>query len=334
MQSRSTFTRESETKRTGKEMSDRTVDRVAQATPERVARKIRGLSDRAIAWIFISPTIFLLLAINIFPLIWTIQLSFTNYKANRIGREVKDVGLRNYERILTDSDTWLNMQATAHFLFWTIFFQVLIGFALAWLINKKFKGNDLWTTIIVLPMMLSPAVVGNFWKFLYQPQIGLFNYIVSWFTGKDPSSFEMLGSVTLAPWAIVIVDTWMWTPFVMLICLAGLRSIPDYIYEAAEIDRASKLRQFFTITIPMVLPFLMLAVLFRGIENFKMFDLVVQLTGGGPGSVTELTSINLKREAFEKWRTGYASAYAIILFVTVFGLASIYVKALNKVKQR
>ncbi len=315
-------------------MSDRTVDRVAQATPERVARKIRGLSDRAIAWVFISPTIFLLLAINIFPLIWTIQLSFTNYKANRIGREVKDVGLRNYERILTDSDTWLNMQATAHFLFWTIFFQVLIGFTLAWLINKKFKGNDLWTTIIVLPMMLSPAVVGNFWKFLYQPQIGLFNYIVSWFIGKDPSSFEMLGSVTLAPWSIVIVDTWMWTPFVMLICLAGLRSIPDYIYEAAEIDRASKLRQFFTITIPMVLPFLMLAVLFRGIENFKMFDLVVQLTGGGPGSVTELTSINLKREAFEKWRTGYASAYAIILFVTVFGLASIYVKALNKVKQR
>lgn len=315
-------------------MSDRTVDRVAQATPKRVARKIRGLSDRAIAWIFISPTIFLLLAINIFPLIWTIKLSFTNYKANRIGREVKDVGLRNYERILTDSDTWLNMQATAHFLFWTIFFQVLIGFTLAWLINKKFKGNDLWTTIIVLPMMLSPAVVGNFWKFLYQPQIGLFNYIVSWFTGKEPSSFEMLGSVTLAPWAIVIVDTWMWTPFVMLICLAGLRSIPDYIYEAAEIDRASKLRQFLTITIPMVLPFLMLAVLFRGIENFKMFDLVVQLTGGGPGSVTELTSINLKREAFEKWRTGYASAYAIILFVTVFGLASIYVKALNKVKQR
>ena len=315
-------------------MSDRTVDRVAKATPVRVAQKIRGLSDRAIAWIFISPTIFLLLSINIFPLIWTIQLSFTDFKANRIGREIKDVGFRNYERILTDSDTWLNMQATAHFLFWTIFFQVLIGFTLAGLLNKKFKGNDLWTTIIVLPMMLSPAVVGNFWKFLYQPQIGLFNYIVAWFTGKDPSSFEMLGSVKLAPWAIVIVDTWMWTPFVVLICLAGLRSIPDYIYEAAEVDRASKLRQFFTITVPMVLPFLMLAVLFRGIENFKMFDLVVQLTGGGPGSTTELTSINLKREAFEKWRTGYASAYAIILFVTVFGLASIYVNALNKVKQR
>ncbi|TFL19272.1 carbohydrate ABC transporter permease [Jannaschia formosa] len=315
-------------------MSDSIADKAARATPPRVARKVRGLSDRAIAWIFVAPTIFLLLAINIFPLIWTIRLSFTDFRANRQGREVEWVGLRNYERILTDSDVWLSMQATAHFLIWTIALQVILGFALAWLINRKFKGNDLWTTIIVLPMMLSPAVVGNFWSFLYQPQIGLFNYVIAFLTGQNASSFDMLGSVDLAPWSIVIVDTWMWTPFVMLICLAGLRSIPDYIYEAAEIDRASQWRQFFTITIPMVLPFLMLAVLFRGIENFKMFDLVVQLTGGGPGNVTTLTSIDLKREAFEKWRTGYASAYAIILFVTVFGLASIYVKALNKVKER
>jgi len=299
-----------------------------------MVKSVRGLSDKAIAWLFVGPTIFLLLAINIFPLIWTIYLSFTNYKANRPNREVAYVGFRNYERILTDADIWLSMQATAHFLFWTIALQVLIGFTLAWMLNKNFKGNGVWTTIIVLPMMLSPAVVGNFWTFFYQPQIGIFNYIVGFFSGADPSSFDMLGSVTLAPWAIVIVDTWMWTPFVMLICLAGLRSIPDYIYEAAEIDRASRWRQFWTITVPMVLPFLMLAVLFRGIENFKMFDLVVQLTGGGPGSTTELASINLKREAFEKWRTGYSSAFAIILFVTVFGLASIYVKALNKVKER
>jgi multiple sugar transport system permease protein len=113
----------------------------------------------------------------------------------------------------------------------------------------------------------------------------------------------------------------------------GPRSIPDYIYEAAEVDRASKWRQFWSITLPMALPFIMLAVLFRGIENFKMFDMVNLLTGGGPGSTTEVASITLKREAFEKWRTGYSSAFAIILFVTVFGLANIYVKALNRVKQ-
>ncbi len=315
-------------------MAGKTIESIAQATPPGVARRIRGLSDRTIAWIFVAPSILLLLAINIFPLIWTIRLSFTNFRVNRVNAVTKFIGLRNYERILSDPDIWQTMQATAHFLFWTIFFQVLIGFTLAYLINKKFKGNDLWTTVIVLPMMLSPAVVGNFWTFLYQPQIGLFNYVVGFFTGVDPSAFTMIGSIHLAPWAIVIVDTWMWTPFVMLICLAGLRSIPDSIYEAAEIDRASKWRQFWTLTVPMVLPFLMLAVLFRGIENFKMFDLVVQLTGGGPGSLTTLTSIDLKREAFEKWRTGYASAYAVILFVTVFGLASIYVKALNKVKDR
>lgn len=315
-------------------MPETPMDRLARATPAQLSRRVRGLSDRAIAWVFVAPTILLLLAINIFPLIWTIRLSFTNYRANRPNEPVEWVGLRNYQRILTDPDIWATMQATAHFLIWTIVFQVILGFGLAWLINRKFRGNDLLTTMIVLPMMLSPAVVGNFWTFLYEPQIGLFNYAVQALTSVPASSFTMLGSVTLAPWAIVIVDTWMWTPFVMLICLAGLRSIPDYIYEAAEVDRASKWRQFWTMTVPMVLPFLMLAVLFRGIENFKMFDLVVQLTGGGPGDTTLLTSIELKREAFEKWRTGYSSAYAIILFVTVFGLASIYVKALNKVKDR
>ena len=309
-------------------------DKIARKTPVCVSKHVEGLSDKKLAWLFVSPTIMLLLAINIFPLIWTIYLSFTDYRVNRPNRDVNWVDLRNYERILSDSDIWHTMQATAHFLVSTLVLQVLLGFTLAFLINKKFKGNDLLTTLIVLPMMLSPAVVGNFWTFLYQPQIGLFNYVISFLSGIDPSSFSMIGDVHLAPWAIVIVDTWMWTPFVMLICLAGLRSIPESIYEAAECDRASQWRQFWTITIPMILPFLMLAVLFRGIENFKMFDLVVQLTGGGPGSLTTLSSIDLKREAFEKWKTGYSSAYAMILFVTVFGLASIYVKALNKVKDR
>jgi multiple sugar transport system permease protein len=315
-------------------VAPRLSDRLAAATPHRLASRARGLSDRAIAWAFITPTMLLLLAINIFPLIWTIYLSFTNYRANRPNAIVRNMGLDNYRTILTDPDIWAAMQATAHFVFWTILLQTLIGFALAWLIDRKFRGHGFWTTVILVPMMLSPAVVGNFWTFLYQPQIGLFNYIVSFFTGIPPSSFEMIGSVNLAPWSIIIVDTWMWTPYVMLICLAGLRSIPDYIYEAAEIDRASAWRQFLTITLPMVLPFIMLAVLFRGIENFKMFDLVNLLTNGGPGSTTELASITLKREAFEKWRTGFSSAFAIIMFVTVFGLANIYVKALNRVRSR
>jgi multiple sugar transport system permease protein len=309
-------------------------ERAAAATSLPVARSVISLSDRAIAWLFIAPTIVLLLAINIFPLIWTIYLSFTNYRANRPNAEIEGVGLRHYERILTDTDVWHSMQVTAHFVFWTILLEMVLGFALAYLLDRKFRGHGFWTTVILIPMMLSPAVVGNFWKFLYQPQTGLFNYIVSFFTGVPSSSFQMLGDVTLSPWAIIIVDVWMWTPYVMLICLAGLRSIPDYIYEAAEVDRASSWRQFWSITLPMALPFIMLAVLFRGIENFKMFDMVNLLTGGGPGSTTEVASITLKREAFESWKTGYSSAFAIILFVAVFGLANVYVKALNRVKQR
>ncbi len=318
----------------GLTMLNRTADSVARATPEPLARKVRGISDKGLAWLFISPTILLLLAINIFPLFWAIYLSFTNYRANRPGEVVKNLGFANYQRILGDKDIWIAMQTTAHFVFWTILLQTVIGFTLAWLIDRKFRGHAFWTTIILVPMMLSPAVVGNFWRFLYEPQIGLFAYAISFVTGIPATHIEMLSNVSLAPWSIVIVDTWMWTPYVMLICLAGLRSIPEYIYEAAEVDRASNWRQFWSITLPMALPFIMLAVLFRGIENFKMFDMVNLLTGGGPGSTTEVASITLKRQAFESWRTGYSSAFAIILFVAVFGLANIYVKALNKVKQR
>ncbi len=308
--------------------------RTVPADAARLQGRLGGISDRWLAWWFIGPTILLLLAINIFPLIWTIYLSFTNFKANRANRGIDWVGVENYRRILSDPDIWAAMQVTAHFVFWSILLQVVLGFGLALLLDKRFRGHGFWTTVILLPMMLSPAVVGTFWSFLFQPQIGLFNTIVGFFTGIDPSSFQMIGDVPLAPWAIVLVDTWMWTPYVMLICLAGLRSIPDYIYEAAEVDRASAWRQFWSVTVPMVLPFLMLAVLFRGIENFKMFDMVNLLTSGGPGSTTEVASITLKREAFEKWRTGYSSAFAIILFVTVFGAANIYVKTLNALKNR
>lgn len=298
----------------------------------KIIHKAKGLSDRAVAWIFITPTLLLLLAINIYPLIYAISMSFTNFYANKLGREIKWVGLKNYAKILGKEAIWERMQITASFMFWTLLLQAIIGLSLALLLNKKFKGNELLTTLIVLPMMLSPAVVGVFWTYLYNPQVGLFNYIVNFF--YDFGSFDMIGSSTLAPWAIVIVDTWMWTPFTMLICLAGLRSIPNYLYEAAEVDRANRLQQFIYITIPSVLPFLLLALLFRGIENFKMFDMVVELTSGGPGSATELASIQLKREAFEKWKTGYSSAYAVILFVTIFGFGNVYVKVMNKIKDR
>jgi multiple sugar transport system permease protein len=183
------------------------------------------------------------------------------------------------------------MTTTAHFLIWTIVFQVVIGFTLAWLINRKFKGNDL---LDHADRAADDAVARRGGQLLDLPLPAADRpHQLCRRTSHRHARLLLLDARPrgLAPWSIVIVDTWMWTPFVMLICLAGLRSIPDYIYEAAEIDRASKWRQFWTITVPMVLPFLMLAVLFRGIENFKMFDMVALLTGGGPGNETLLTSI-------------------------------------------
>ncbi len=304
--------------------------RGAESASRRLPR--HGLSDRALAWLFVGPTILLLLAFNIFPLLWTLWLSFTNFRANRPGADVLWVGIDNYSRVLNDESIWENMRATAHFLGCSITLQLLLGFGLALLLNRRFRTHSFWSTAILLPMMLAPAVVGTFWKYFFEPQYGIFNYIIRFFGG--PETFTMLGDTALSPWAIVLVDTWMWTPYVMLLLLAGLRSIPPYLYEAAEIDRASEWTKFWRITLPMVMPFIILAVLFRSIENFKMFDLVDQLTNGGPGSVTELASIKLKREAFEKWRTGYSSALAIILFVSIYGLSLITVRFLDRVKQR
>ena len=151
----------------------------------------QGLSDRALAWLFVGPTILLLLAFNIFPLLWTIWLSFTNFRANRPNADVLWVGIGNYSRVLNDEAIWENMRATAHFLGCSITLQLLLGFGLALLLNRRFRTHSFWSTAILLPMMLAPAVVGTFWKYFFEPQYGIFNYIVNFFGG--PGTFTMLG---------------------------------------------------------------------------------------------------------------------------------------------
>ena len=156
----------------------------APAAMRRIESAVRwlprhGLSDRALAWLFVGPTVLLLLAFNIFPLLWTIWLSFTNFRANRPNAEVLWVGISNYSRVLNDETIWENMRATAHFLTWSITLELLLGFGLALMLNRRFRSHSFWSTAILLPMMLAPAVVGTFWKYFFEPQYGIFNAIVN-----------------------------------------------------------------------------------------------------------------------------------------------------------
>lgn len=293
----------------------------------------RQIQDRHIALFFIMPTLILLIVINVFPLLYSLYLSFNDYSV--IANEPpKWVALENFEKILTTerSRYWHNFTVTGKYAVLSVGLQIVLGFTLAMLLRQKFKGSGLATTLILIPMMLSPVVVGLFWKLIFDPSKGIFNYLI--YMEPTTSGKEWLADPTLALWAIVIVDVWMWSPFVMLLCLSGLSAIPDYLYEAAAIDRASAWFQFRRITLPQVMPLLLIAVLFRTIEAFKAFDLVMGLTGGTPGDATETVAVRLYREAFlGKFKTGESSALAYIVLLIIIAVSNLYIRALNRMRE-
>jgi multiple sugar transport system permease protein len=302
---------------------------IQQAQPVRKSVR-RQMSDTRIVQLFIGPTLILLILLNIFPLIYSLYLSFTNYSV--ISSAAPEwVGIKNYQDILSDPQFWKNFAITGRYALISVVLETIIGFGLAMLLRQKFKGSGLVTTLILIPMMLSPVVVAVFWRLIFSPSQGIFNILLG-YTNMDTAP-EWLGTPELALWAIVIVDVWMWSPFVMLLCLAGLSAIPDYLYEAAAIDRASSWFQFRRITLPQVMPLLLIAVLFRTIEAFKQFDLVMGLTGGGPGDVTETVSVRLYRLAFQgQYDTGTSSALAYIVLVVIIAISNLYIRALNKAR--
>jgi multiple sugar transport system permease protein len=297
----------------------------------------RHLSNRAIVNLFIWPTLLLLILMNVFPLFYSLYLGFTNYSAIAQKAPVW-VALQNFSTILNDKNLWQYFATTGRYALMSVSMQVLVGFGLAMLVREKFKGGGILTTLILIPMMISPVVVGLFWKLMYNPTFGFFNALLGF---SDPSrSPDWLASrfaghpmPGLALIAVVIVDVWMWAPFVMLLVLSGLKAIPDYLYEAAAVDRASSWFQFWRITLPQVAPLLLIAVLFRTIEAFKSFDLVMGMTGGGPGVQTELISVDLYRIAFlGQFRTGYGSALAYIILIIIIAISNLYIKYLNQSK--
>jgi multiple sugar transport system permease protein len=232
---------------------------------------------------------------------------------------------------------WEAFTTSGKYVLFSVALQTVVGFGLAMLVRGKFRGSGVVTTLILVPMMLSPVVVGLFWKLMYNPNFGYFNFLIG--LGGE-GQLDMIASrfgnqavQGLALAAVILVDVWMWSPFVMLLVLSGLNAIPDYLYEAAAIDRASSWFQFWRITVPQVMPLLLIAVLFRTIEALKSFDLVMGLTGGGPGNQTELIAVYLYRVAFlGQFRTGYASALAYIILIIVIAISNLYIRYLNKAK--
>jgi multiple sugar transport system permease protein len=284
----------------------------------------RGMSDLAIRNWFIIPTVAFLIVFNIFPLLYSLGYSFTDYRAS-LNDPVNFIGLQNYRELLADEGIWNNFTLTAKYVIVSVSGQVVVGFGAALLLNRAIPAKGLLTTLMMLPMMMCMAVVGLFWTLLYNPSWGIVNHLL--FTdGK-----EWLSDPDVALYAVAITDIWMWSPFVMLLSLAGLSAIPPSLYEAAAIDRASRWFVFRNITLPLVSPLLLIAVIFRTMEAFKTFDIAYVMTSMDE---TELAAIRLYKMAFNEWQTGRSCALAYIMLLAVLAITNVYVKYLNQLKER
>lgn len=284
----------------------------------------RGWSDITIRNLFVIPTVAFLIIFNVFPLLYSLGFSFTDFRASS-KNPVNFVGLKNYADILADPVIWRSFSTTLWYVIVSVSGQFVVGFGLALMLNRPIPGKGFLTTLLLLPMMLSPVVVGLFWKLIYDPSWGILNYALG--LGKT----AWLTDANLALYAVAITDIWMWSPFVMLLSLAGLSAVPKHLYEAASIDRASKFYTFFRVTLPLVAPILLIAVIFRTMEAFKTFDIAFVMTGQPQA---ELISSRLYKMAFAQWQTGPASALAYIVLIMVLCITNIYVKYLNKAKER
>ncbi len=273
--------------------------------------------------LLVAPAIAVLTMMNIFPLLWSLGLSFFAYRADR--QTLRFLGLRNYERVITDPVVWDRLVTTALFVVLTVAVQMIVGFLLAMLFAKQFPLRKYLLILVLTPMMLSFVAVGAFFRYYYDPTFGLVSQIAGMFMGE---TFVLVSSHWGAVIAIVIADAWMWAPFVMLLVLAGLVSVPKHLYEAAAIDRVPAWRRFWSITFPYVKGLLLLALLFRTIEAFKLFDLVFLLTDGGQG--TETIALYVYRQAIQFNKTSDSAALSYILLFTVIVLTNLYLYFANR----
>jgi multiple sugar transport system permease protein len=307
----------------------------------------RGITDKQLKYLFILPCIALLAFMVVYPLIWSAYLSFTDYRAvsgrfkifpgfmKQPGVKLitpKFIGFQNYKDILRNKYIWEHFRTTGKFVIISVAAQSVIGLALALLFNREFAGKGVITTLVLAPMMLSPVVVGLFWRYMLEPNWGVIDYLMNAIVGLP--KIEWLASEKSALYGVILADTWMWSPFMFLFCLAGVSAIPRYLYEAAEVNKASGWFRFSQITFPLMWPLMMIAIIFRTMDAFKLFDIGWGMTQGGPGYSSQTISMLLYRDAFLSSKTGTSCAFAYLLLIMIVALSNIYIKYLLKARAR
>lgn len=292
---------------------------MSQKTTHRMTAWGRFISENR-GPLLVTPALAVLVLMNIFPLLWSFGLSFFKYRANRL-QEPEFIWFKNYFKVLTDDRVWNRFQTTAMVVSIDVLLQLIVGFLLALMFEKQFPGRRILLMLVLTPMMLSFVAVGAFFRYYYEPTFGLLSQAIKSITGEP---FILLASPAGAIAGIIFADVWMWSPFVMLLVLAGLVSVPKHLYEAAEIDRTSWWRRFWTITFPYIRGLLLLAILFRTIEAFKLFDIVFLITEGGPGTSTETIAVYVYRVAFQYFKTSQSAALGYILLFVVIVLTNLY----------
>lgn len=279
-------------------------------------------ADRNLKYLFTVPTVLFVLLMVLFPILYTLILSFHSWRMSaNIPWEY--IGLGNYIEMFTSSRFPMAAWRTFVFAMIALFFELSLGIMIALLLNRSFKGKNLTKTAFLLPMVATPVAIGMVWKLIYEPSIGILNYIIRRLGGPK---IDWLGSTANALYSLVAVDIWQWTPMVMLIVLAGLSAIPMESYESALVDGATPFQTTTRITLPLLRPTIYTAALLRLIDVLKTFDILYSMTQGGPGFSTETMNILAYRQAFEFMEFGEASSTLIVFFLIVVLIAALTIK--------
>jgi len=277
-------------------------------------------------WLVLSlgPLIFFLVVLTLLPLLNVFVMSFFHVEWKGSGYVYDFAGFRNYQDLPTDKFFLPGLKNTIVFAIVGVTIQMVLGFAMAFFVTKIKRGKSFFISLFLIPVLLPPIVIGSVWRLLYGYDFGIINYLLG-FLGIQP--LDWLGGYSLAFTSIVIVDVWRWTPFIFLLLLAGLESLPEDVFEAGRVDGVTALQELWYITLPLMIPTLLVTMIFRMITAFKVFDEIFLLTSGGPGTSTEVISFSIYKTFFQADNLGLGSAMSVVslllvAFLTIMALAA------------